>query len=216
MESVAVIGGVDTHDALHHAAVLNTVGRRLGDREFAASQSGYDAMLRWMRGFGRLEVVGVEGTGSYGAGLARHLHSAGVKVLEVPRPDRRSRRQRGKSDPVDAEEAARSVLAGNRSTEPKHANGAVESIRTLRVARLGALKANTAAVNTLRSIVITAPEPIRRQLQGLSKGKLVATCRRLRPDLAQLADPVHATKAALRTIAERAASLRHEIDQLEK
>lgn len=216
MESVAIVGGVDTHGALHHAAVLDMVGRRLGDREFPATEAGYAAMLGWLHDFGNLQTVGIEGTGSYGAGLARHLHRAGVRVLEVPRPDRRTRRQVGKSDPIDADSAARTVLAGAKTTAPKFATGVVESIRMLRVARSGALKAKTAAVNTLRAIVITSPEPIRSQLRGLSRVQLVSTCRRLRPDLADLADPLQATKASLRSVAERAFNLTTEAAELER
>lgn len=216
MQPVAIVGGVDTHEALHHAAVLDMVGRRLGDREFVASEAGYASMLVWMKSFGSLETVGIEGTGSYGAGLARHLHRAGVKVLEVPRPDRRTRRHVGKSDPIDADAAARAVLVGDKATSPKFATGVVESIRMLRVARTGALKAKTAAVNTLRAIVITSPEPLRSQLRGMTKTRLVNTCRRLRPELTCLADPLQATKATLRSVAERAAHLTAEAAELEQ
>lgn len=216
MESVAVVGGVDTHGAIHHAAVLDMIGRRLGDREFPASESGYASMLGWMKTFGTLETVGIEGTGSYGAGLARHLHRADVAIVEVPRPDRRTRRQVGKSDPIDAEVAARAVLAGTKTTSPKLATGAVESIRMLRVARTGAVKAKTAAINTLRAIVITSPEPLRSQLRGMSRVGLVNTCRRLRPELDSLSEPLQAAKATLHTVAERAFVLAAEAEQLEQ
>jgi transposase len=106
-------------------------------------------MLDWMTSFGRLSGVGVEGTGSYGAGLTRHLRNAGIAVVEVNRPDRSTRRQRGKSDPIDAESAARAVLSGQATGTPKDSSGAVEAIRVLRVARGGAVKARTAAVNQL-------------------------------------------------------------------
>ena len=152
-----IIGGVDTHLATHHAAVIDLQGRLVADAEFPATQSGYAAMLTWMRRHGTLSRVGVEGTGAYGAGLARYLHTQHVEVLEVPRPDRRLRRQRGKSDPIDAEAAARTVLAGKASGAPKIADGPIEAIRMLRVARLGAVKAKTAAVNTLRAMLVTAP-----------------------------------------------------------
>ena len=152
---------------------------------------------------GKLSQVGVEGTGAYGAGLARYLHDQGIEVLEVPRPDRRIRRQRGKSDPIDAEAAARTVLAGTASGAPKLADGPIEAIRMLRVARNGAVKARTAALNTLRSMVITAPEPLRAQLRSLSSTQLVAACARLRPDLANLTEPIQAAKLALRSIALR-------------
>jgi transposase len=185
----SIIGGVDTHAATHHAAVIDLNGRLIADAEFPATPVGYASMLTWMRGKGKLGQVGVEGTGAYGAGLARYLHDQGVDVLEVPRPDRRIRRQRGKSDPIDAGAAARTVLAGKASGAPKRTDGPIEAIRMLRVARNGAVKARTAALNTLRSMVITAPEPLRSQLRSLSSAQLVAACARLRPDLTKLADP---------------------------
>jgi transposase len=202
-----VIGGVDTHTATHHAVVIDTIGARLADREFPATASGYEALRRWMSSYGRVIRVGVEGTGAYGAGLARHLHQAGITVIEVPRPDRRLRRSVGKSDLIDAEAAARAVLAGTAVVVPKLAHGPVEAIRVLRVARDGALKAKTAATNALKAVVVTAPEPLRGQLRGLSRVQLVASCRRLRPEAERLADPVQATKAALRSMAERAHDL---------
>jgi transposase len=212
-----VIGGVDTHTATHCAAVINGHGRLLGTAEFTADESGYGALVAWMVGFGPLRRVGVEGTGAYGAGLARHLHRHGATVLEVPRPDRRLRRQSGKSDPIDAEAAARAVLAGTATVAPKGANGVIEAIRALRVARLGAIKAKTAATNTLRSMLITAPEPLRAQLpaSGLPN-KIIGACLRLRPDTGRLDDPLQATKAALRSIARRAAALRDEANDIDR
>ncbi|MEB4029450.1 transposase, partial [Mycobacterium ulcerans] len=153
--SRAIIGGVDTHAATHHGAVIDSRGRLLADAEYPASGRGYAAMLTWMRSKGNLTKVGVEGTGAYGAGLARYLHEQGVEVLEVPRPDRRIRRQRGKSDPIDAEAAARTVLAGRASGASKLVDGPIEAIRMLRVARSDAVKAKTAAVNALRAMLIT-------------------------------------------------------------
>jgi transposase len=173
-------------------------------------------MLTWMRRHGTLSRVGVEGTGAYGAGLARYLHTQHVEVLEVPRPDRRLRRQRGKSDPIDAEAAARTVLAGKASGAPKIADGPIKAIRMLRVARLGAVKAKTAAVNTLRAMLVTAPECLRTQLQRLSPAQLVAACAKLRPDTTDLANPVQAAKAALRSIALRAQQLELESRSLRK
>lgn len=210
----SIIGGVDTHTATHHAAVIDLNGRLIDDAEFRATPAGYAAMLTWMRGKGKLTQVGVEGTGAYGAGLARHLHDQGIDVLEVPRPDRGIRRREGKSDAIDAEAAARTVLAGKASGAPKLADGPIEAIRMLRVARNGAVKARTAALNTLRSMLITAPEPLRSQLRTLSGAQLVAACARMRPDLGKLADPVQATKHALRTIALRVQHLNTETRSL--
>jgi transposase len=110
--AVFVTGGVDTHGHTHHAAVLDYMGRQLGDRQFPTSPAGYRALPQWMRGHGVLDHAGVEGTGTYGVGLARHLREAGVHVVEVDRPDRRARRAQGKSDPLDAYSAARAALSG--------------------------------------------------------------------------------------------------------
>src|SRR6185437_6978688 len=158
----------------------------------------------------------LEGTGAYGAGLARHLHEHGVDVLEVPRPDRRLRRQRGKSDLIDAEAAARTVLAGNASGAPKLATGPIEAIRMLRIARAGAVKAKTAAANTLIAVLVTAPEPLRSQLRTLSTARLIDACLRLRPDTTNLHDPAQAAKVALRSIATRARALDAEARGLKK
>ncbi|RFZ07172.1 Transposase IS116/IS110/IS902 family protein [Mycobacterium marinum] len=206
----SIIGGVDTHTATHHAAVIDVNGRLIADAEFPTTPAGYASMLTWMRSKGKLGLVGVEGTGAYGAGLARYLHDQGIDVLEVPRPDRRIRRQRGKSDPIDAEAAARTVLAGKASGAPKLADGPIEAIRMLRVTRNGAVQARTATLNTLRSLVITAPEPLRTQLRSLTSAQLVTACAHLRPDLTKLADPVQAAKHALRSMALRAQHLNTE------
>ena len=211
-----IIGGVDTHAATHHAAAIDTRGRLLGIAAFPATNAGYTRLTGWLRSHGHVRSVGVEGTGAYGAGLARHLRRERVTVIEVPRPDRRLRRNHGKSDPIDAEVAARAVLAGTARVIPKRADGPVEAIRALRVARLGALKAKTAATNTLRSIIITAPEALRAQLPSTGlPNKIIGACLRLRPDTEHLDDPTQATKTALRSIAQRARSLRDEIKTLD-
>jgi transposase len=202
---------VDTHGRTHHAAVIDQQGRLLGDREFAADSSGYQQLHSWLRRHGRLDLVGVEGTGSYGAGLTRHLLDHGVKVVEVDRPDRRLRRQRGKSDPIDAEAAARAVLAGTATAPAKARHGIVETIRALRAARSGAIKARTAAVNQLKGLLVTAPAALREALDGQATAGLVAACARLRPDETALAEPVHGLKAALRAVAQRVQQLDQEL-----
>ncbi len=212
-----VIVGVDTHSAQHCAAVIDQEGRLLGWAEFPASAVGYRQLANWARGLGRLETAGVEGTGAYGAGLARFLVGEGIEVLEVPRPDRRLRRARGKSDPLDAEAAARAVLAGTAQVLPKMADGPMEAVRALRVARLGAIKAKTAATNALRSMIITAPEPLRSQLPSAGlPNKVINACCALRPDTSRFDDPTQATKTALRSIALRARQLREEIQVLDR
>ena len=173
-----VIGGVDTHGRTHHAAVIDQQGRLLGDREFAADSGGYRQLLGWLSRHGQVDSVGVEGTGSYGAGLTRFLLDAGVKVVEVDRPDRRTRRQRGKSDPIDAEAAARAVLAGTATALAKRRDGIVEAIRALRTARSGAIKARTAAINQLKALLVTAPAAVR---EALERPLHVGVGRHLRP-----------------------------------
>jgi transposase len=212
----AVVGGVDTHAATHHAVVVDLLGVLQGSQEFTATAAGYSELLAWLRTHGRVDRVGVEGTGAYGAGLARHLHDKGVSVIEVPRPDRRLRRQKGKSDPIDAEAAARAVLAGTATAKPKLANGSIEAIRAIRVARNGAIKAKTAATNALQALLITAPEPLRAQLRCRSTIKLVEACVGLRPDMARLHEPTQALKLALRSVAHRADALAVEARQLNR
>jgi transposase len=215
--TVQIIGGVDTHAAVHCAAAIDTTGRLLGVGEFPATEAGYRRLHRWLGSRGQVVAVGVEGTGAYGAGLARHLQDHQVRVVEVPRPDRRLRRNHGKSDPIDAEAAARAVLAGTATTIPKRADGPVEAIRALRIARLGALKAKTAATNTLRAMVITAPDPLRARLPSTGlPNKIIDARSSLRPHLDRLDDPTQATKAALRSIALRARTLRDEIKALDR
>lgn len=205
-----VIGGVDTHADTHTAAIIDGAGRLLGCQQFPAEAAGYASLLGWMRTHGTLAQAGVEGTGSYGAGLARYLTAAGVQVIEVDRPDRRNRRRRGKSDPIDAEAAARAVLAGTAAGVPKTRTGPVEAIRTLRVARHGAVKARTAAINALRQLILTAPEPLRAQLAGHSLAALLGAAAALEVT-GGLHDPAQATRQALRRLARRCQHLAEEI-----
>ena len=144
---VEVILGVDTHLDFHVAVAVDHLGRRLGESSVPTTVKGYKELLCWAEGFGPLRRVGVEGTSSYGAGLARHLRTTGIEVLEVERPKRRrpSSRRHVKSDPSDAERAARAVLADESSGVPKSGDGRVEMIRALRAARRSAMKARTQA-----------------------------------------------------------------------
>jgi transposase len=209
-----VTGGVDTHADTHTAAALDERGRLLGHATFRATPAGYDELLDWLTGHGQVATVGVEGTGSYGAGLARHLRAEGVRIVEVDRPDRRARRSNGKSDPVDAVAAARAVQAGTAAGIPKSRDGVVESIRALRVARNGAIKSHTAAMNALRQMLITAPDHLRQQMTGLGPKTLVNACARLRPG--DLVDPAQGVKAALRRLARRCQMLAEEIAEADR
>ncbi len=210
-----VILGVDTHLDEHVAVALDRLGRRLGELSVPTTTRGYERLLRWAEGFGPVECAGIEGTSSYGAGLARHLKAAGVPVVEVERPKRRHLKRTGKSDPKDAEAAARAVLAGEALGEPKSGDGKVEMIRTLRSARQSAVKASTQAANQLQALLlVTAPEVLRHRLRKLPTKELVATCARLRPG----DDPGNietTTKFALRSVARRHEALSEEIAQLD-
>lgn len=210
-----ITGGVDTHSRTHQAAVVDALGRILGTAEFEVGADGYRRLLAWLRRHGELRQVGIEGTGTYGAGLCRYLLEEGVSVVEVDRPDRRMRRQRGKSDPIDAEAAARATLAGTATALPKKRGGVVESIRALRAARSGAVKARTAASNGLKAMILTAPTELRAAFDGLGFPALIAICAALRPDRSRLADPTQGTKAGLRSLARRITTLSNEIAELD-
>jgi hypothetical protein len=172
-------------------------------------------LLEWLQSFGKIERIGVEGPGCYGAGLTRFLRRHHQRVIEVNRPDRRSRRIRGKSDPLDAESAARRALAGEDQVIPKDTTTIVEAIRALRIARTGAVKSRTAAYNQLRDLILTAPDSLRETLRGKTLHRVALEGARLRPDMGRLTDPTQATKLALRTIGRRVAALNIEIADLD-
>jgi transposase len=209
-----VIGGVDTHKDTHTAAALDATGRALGNATFPANSAGYLALLQWLRGFGALDRIGVEGTGSYGSGLTRYLRGERVRVVEVNRQNRQARRRHGKSDPADAEAAARSTLAGDAAGVPKAQDGAVEAIRILRLQRRSAINARTKASNQMHAVVSTAPEPLRSALRGLSVGKLVkyASARRA----VAPTDASSATKRVLRGLANRWQHVDLEVSELDR
>ena len=187
-----------------------------GHRAVPATAAGYAAALGWMRSHGELVKVGVEGTGSYGAGLAGYLAGEGVEVVEVVeviRPNRQARRRRGKSDAADAVAAALATLNGEASGRPKSRDGAVESIRALRVARRGAIKARTQAANQLRDLIVTAAGQIREQLAPLPVEQRAGLAARFRPG--ELTDPAEGAKAAMSAVARRHQALTAEIARLD-
>jgi transposase len=221
--------GVDTHADCHIAAALDQLGRTLGTRTIPTTPTGYAALLDWAATLGTVDRIGVEGTGSYGAGLTRWLRAHRQVVIEVDRPNRSARaarRRHGKADDLDAYAAARAVQAGTATGTPKTADGTVEMLRSLRLARRSAVKARTQAANQLKALLVTAPDPLRAQLGGLPLAELVTTATRLRPELVQeatLATPTLATpttptaaaKLALRSVASRWLQLTQEITHLE-
>lgn len=206
-----VVGAADTHKDFHHGAVVDAQGRHLGDQRFPATRRGYEALLAWLCSFGRLARVGVEGTGSYGLGLSRYLAAQGVAVVEVNRPDKALRRRKGKSDAIDAYAAAEAAASGRAQTIPKDHTGAVEAIRVLRETRAGAIKSRTATINTLKTLLTTAPDELGDQLCGLSRAVLITTCAELSYDPTRIGEPEQATRAALRLHAQRIQALNNEI-----
>ena len=180
--------------------------------QFRADATGYGRLVAWMESWGRISRVGVEGCGSYGAGLARHLTGAGVEVVEVMRPNRQLRRRRGKDDYTDAEAAARAALNGEATAVPKSGDGPVEWIRMLAVTRRSAVKARTQAANQLHALVVGAPEPIKDQLKGMKLKARVRVCARFRPSGES---SVSYAKQALRCLARRYQALDTEIAELD-
>ena len=208
-----ITGGVDTHLDVHVAAALDERGGLLGVETFDTTPAGYSGLLEWLSQFGEVELVGVEGTGSYGAGLTRYLHAHHVSVVEVDRPNRQRRRRRGKSDPQDAITAARAAQSGDSCGLAKTRNGNVETMRVLRIARISARKARTQALNQMRSIISTAPDDIRAELRDLNVYRLLERASSYRP--AQRRDLHSGTKFALRTLARRAIALEAEIVEID-
>jgi transposase len=209
-----VTGGVDTHGEVHVAAAIDQVGGLLGTETFQVSPAGYVALLEWLCRFGELTTVGVEGTGAYGAGLTRFLRRSGIVVAEVDRPNRQARRRQGKSDPLDAVEAARAALSGRAGTA-KARDGEVEALRVLLVARRSATQSRTKALVQMRHLAYTAPDDLRARLKGLSTKKLVCYAARLRP-LHSPDQVTAATKAALQSLAERVKHLDEELADLDQ
>ena len=154
---VELVVGVDTHQDEHVAVAIDRQGVRLGELHTVATTHGYEELERWSRGLGEIHAFGIEGTGSYGAGVARFLTSRGHTVVEVNRPDRSTRYRKGKSDPTDAEMAARAVLAGVADATPKSGEGEVEMIRMFKSTKDSAVKARTQAINQMKALVVTAP-----------------------------------------------------------
>lgn len=205
-----VVGGVDTHADVHVAAALDRNGGLLGIETFPTNTAGYRSLADWLGSFGPVVRVGVEGTGSYGVGLARHLHREGIVVVEVDRQNRQKRRKRGKSDPIDAESAARAALSGEARVTPKWRDGTVEQMRVLMIARRSARMQRNQALNQLRQIVICAPEEIRVRFKDRYKTGLITEVAAMRPRKGS--DPiVFTTNVVMRGLARRIKDLNDEM-----
>ena len=215
MSIVGVTGGVDTHADTHVAAAIDHNGGLLGIESFPADQAGYESLLGWLVGFGPLEQVGVEGTGSWGVGLTRFLGEHDIVLVEVDRPNRQKRRKHGKSDPTDALAAARAALSGEASVTPKTRNGPVEQIRVLMVARRSARRQRIQTLNQLRHLVFTAPEPIRVRFKDRYKTGLITEAANMRPrkgsDLV-----TYTTNLVIRNLARRIRGLNTEMGEIDR
>ena len=207
--TVTVIVGVDTHKHVHVAVAIDRVGARLGSCNVTADRAGYSDLMNWARTLGAVEAFGIEGTGSYGVGLASFVRRHAVRVVEVNHCDRRKRRNNGKSDTIDAETAARSVLAGIATAVPKTADGASEMVRQIKIARDTAVKARSSAIITLKTLIVNAPGELRETLEPLTDRKLIGRCAELEPG--QLLTPTASVTHALRALATRWLTLSAEI-----
>ena len=214
VETRAITGGVDTHADKHVAAALDPVGGLLGVEEFPVSPAGYARLLGWLGGFGTVALVGIEGTGSYGAGLARYITAAGIRVVEVDRSDRQDRRRQGKSDPLDAVSAARAAQSGRARGAPKGRDGAVEAIRALMVAKRSARSERVQTINQARALVLTGPDDLRTRFAGHTAAGLVSGLASLRPRPGDVVG--YATRIALRELGRRAEFLDGQLERLDE
>jgi transposase len=209
-----VIGGVDTHADVHVAAAVDLNGGLLGVESVPVDGAGYELLTAWLAAFGPIVRVGVEGTGSCGVGLTRYLHSEGIVVVEVDRPNRQMRRRLGKSDPIDAEAAARAALSGSAKTSPKRRDGAVEQMRVLMVARRSARMQRNQTLNQLRQVVICGPDEIRARFNDRYKTGLVSEAAAMRPRKGS--DPItYTTYVVIRGLARRIKDLDDEMRTLD-
>ena len=210
-----VVGGVDTHKDLHVAAVVDERDLVLGTRCFATTRQGYRQMLGWMRSFGELRRVGIESTGSYGAGLLRFAQQAGIEVLEVTTPDNQDRRRRGKNDDLDAQNAAHAAFAGKRTVTPRSRDGMVESLRILSACRKTAVAARRVALQMIQNTIVCAPDGLRDTLRAMTRMQLIRTLAAWRPDLSAYRDVEAAYRISLRSLARRYLELHDEIADLD-
>lgn len=210
-----IVGGVDTHKDLHVAAVVDNHDQILGTSSFAATRQGYRQMLAWMRSLGQLQRVGIESTGSYGAGLLRFLQAAGIEVLEITAPDRQDRRRRGKNDDLDAQNAAHAALAGARTVTPRTRDGMVKSLRVLKACRKTAVTARRVALQMIHNTIVCAPDILRDQLRHMTRMQLVRTLAAWRPDLTAYREVEAAYRISLKSLARRYIELHDEIADLD-
>ena len=214
-EGRRVVGGVDTHKDLHVAAVVDERDRVLATASFATTRQGYRQMLAWMRSFGVVRRIGIESTGSYGAGLLRFMQQAGIEVLEVTTPDAHDRRRRGKNDDLDAQSAAHAAFAGTRTVTPRSRDGMIEALRVLTACRKAAVAARRVALQMIHNTIVCAPDGLRETLRRMTRMQLVRTLAAWRPDLTAYRDVEAAYRIGLKSLARRYLELHDEIADLD-
>ena len=214
-EGRRVVGGVDTHKDLHVAAVVDERDRVLATASFATTRQGYRRMLAWMRSFGVVRRIGIESTGSYGAGLLRFMQQAGIEVLEVTTPDAHDRRRRGKNDDLDAKSAAHAAFAGTRTVTPRSRDGMIEALRVLTACRKTAVAARRVALQMIHNTIVCAPDGLRETLRRMTRMQLVRTLAAWRPDLTAYRDVEAAYRIGLKSLARRYLELHDEIADLD-
>src|SRR3954468_18173075 len=210
-----VIGGVDTHKELHVAAVVDDHDRLLGSQSFATPRHGYKQMLAWMRSFGSVRRVGIEATGTYGAGLLRYLQKASIEVLEVTTPDKGDRRKRGKSDDLDAQNAAHAAFTGKRTVTPKSRDGMIEALRVLKACRKTAVAARRVALQMIQNPIVCAPDSLRETLRKMTRMQLIRTLAAWRPDPTDYRNVASAYRITLKSLGRRYLELHDEIADLD-
>ncbi len=206
--------GVDTHLDKHVSVLINNLGQIISTGEFETNSKGYQNLLRWCKSFGELQKAGVEGTGTYGAGLYRYLDQKNIPVFEVTRPNRIKRWQKGKTDTLDAENAARAALSGEARAIPKKQTGIVEALRYLVVTRRSAVKGKTQAINQIRALLVTAPDEVREQLLHNSARACIEACE----TVDSLGDTalLETLTMSLKLLASRWKAFNEELKQLDK
>lgn len=209
-----VVGGVDTHKDIHVAAVVDEYDRVMGSAFFATTRLGYQQMLEWMNTFGVVSRVGVECTGTYGAGLVRYLLQMKIEVLEVTAPDKMERRKRGKSDTIDAESAAHAAFSLIRTVTPKTRNGMIESLRVLKTCRRSAITARKIALQMIQTNIVSAPDKLREQLRSMTRMQLIRTLASWKPDPIKYRNIEDAYRIALKSLAQRYLELHSEVADL--
>lgn len=206
--------GVDTHLDKHVSVLINNLGQIVSTEEFETTSRGYQNLLRWCKSFGELQRAGVEGTGTYGAGLYRYLDQQNIPVFEVTRPNRIKRRQKGKTDTLDAENAARAALSGEAQSIPKKQTGIVEALRYLVVTRRSAVKGKTQAINQIRALLVTAPDEVRTQLLHNSTRACIEACEAI--DSLGNTPLLETLTVSLKLLASRWKAFNEELKQLDK